>query len=131
MQASRRAVQKSAMTSRAAANGQAKRDDKKQLQAWRAAVWKRDQGICQCCLRKVIKTLENVPARGECHHLDGRANTAIRFDVRNGTLVCNDCHLSITGGIGKKLIVVGRKFFTVKGVKYVDATTRPIFREAA
>ena len=69
------------------------REDAKQLQAFRQAVWTRDKGQCRVCGRMVIKTLSLVPNRGEVHHLRGRNVTPEdRYNVKKARLLCAVCH---------------------------------------
>lgn len=118
--------------SRAAKKGADDKDDQQLLKAWRRKVWKRDEATCRCCGKNVIKTLENLPERGECHHIEGRATKATRYDVRNGALICNSpCHERVTGAVGgHKLLIVGRRFFHVDGSpeEYIDATFTLTFK---
>lgn len=108
-------------------------DEKKAEAAWKKAVWKRDKKICRCCKANVLKTIELLPQRGEVHHVKGREDRSVRWDRRNGLLVCKRCHDRITGAVNDKLIVVGTKFFTVAGLptRYINADKRVSFQKAA
>lgn len=66
-----------------------KRDRFLQGRAFRAAVWKRDRGLCQYCGQPVKRTLELDPLRGEVHHLRGR-NVAPedRYNPDAAVLLC-------------------------------------------
>lgn len=81
----------------------ARKLDEKKLKAFRAAVWKRDEGKCRLCGRRVKRTLELEPLRGEVHHLRGR-NVAPedRYTVSRALLVCLECH----GKAGRKEVPV-------------------------
>lgn len=70
-----------------------KRAADQQAQAFRRAVWARDEGICRSCGRKVIHTIDAVPNRGEVHHRRGR-NVAPedRYNVKKAVLLCLLCH---------------------------------------
>jgi 5-methylcytosine-specific restriction endonuclease McrA len=69
----------------------------RQASVFRAAVWKRDEGICQACGRKVKRTTELVKNRGEVHHIIPRSTgSALKYDPTNGVLVCAPCHLKLT-----------------------------------
>jgi len=108
--------------SRAEQNDQADKDDTRALNVWRAAIFKRDQGKCRCCGKKVKKTLELIPLRGEAHHLVSRAHKALRYDVRNGILLCHfPCHHHVTNG---KLGIAqpARLMFSHEGKSYLDGS---------
>ncbi len=68
--------------------------DKRALQfAFVQAVWKRDEGKCRRCDRRVFRTLCLEPRRGEVHHRRGR-NVAPedRFNPDAAVLLCAECH---------------------------------------
>jgi len=113
---------------RAETNGEAEQRDTNLLNIWKARVFQRDKGICRCCGRKVKKTLEHVPQRAEAHHLKTRADKAVRYDVRNGLLVCLfPCHDGITTG---KIAVTqhARLMFTLDGKSYINGSEPVEFR---
>jgi 5-methylcytosine-specific restriction endonuclease McrA len=62
-------------------------------EAFRKAVWKRDEGKCRHCGREVIHTLELVPNAGHVHHRRGR-NVAPedKYNVARALLLCGICH---------------------------------------
>ncbi len=70
-----------------------KREDAKQAAAFRAAVWKRDEGKCRLCGRRCLKTLALVPNAGHVHHIKGR-NVAPedRYNVKKALLLCAEDH---------------------------------------
>jgi 5-methylcytosine-specific restriction endonuclease McrA len=71
----------------------------KLARAFKAAVWARDQGRCQRCGIRVIKTLALDPKRGEIHHVHPRSTAPSRkFDVNNAVLWCRKCHGERHGG---------------------------------
>lgn len=93
-------------------------DEKK----FKGDVWVRDKKRCRCCGRKVVKTIERVPERGEVNHLHGRTGD-LRFEVRAAALMCLTCHERFTGRVGGyKLIVVASKTFTIRQGTFTDAT---------
>jgi hypothetical protein len=100
----------------------ARKDDAKQLEAWRRAVAHRDRNRCRVCGIKTIATLELVPNRREIHHIVSRTNPVTRYDVRNGLTVCKTHHQQLTR---HQLFVMGtaRDLFTAgrTGKKYLDA----------
>ncbi len=76
---------------------ESKREADKKAQAFRRAVWVRDDGICQVCRRKVVQTLELVPNRGEVHHMRGRnVSPEDRYNVGKARLLCAVCHGKVT-----------------------------------
>lgn len=70
-----------------------KREQDRRGQAFRQAVWKRDEGKCRSCGRLVRRTFELVPERGEVHHRRGR-NVAPedKYNVAKALLLCATCH---------------------------------------
>ena len=113
---------------RAETNGEAEKRDTNLLNIWKARVFQRDKGICRCCGRKVKKTLEHVPQRAEAHHLKTRADKSVRYDVRNGILVCLfPCHEGITTG---KIAVTqaARLMFVVDGKSYINGSEAVTFK---
>lgn len=125
------ATPKHAIPTRLAEKEAKRKDDTKAEREWRKAVWKRDEGKCRWCKRKVAKTIELVAERGECHHVVGRANEATRWEPRNGMLLCKTCHERITGKVNEKHVVVASKFYTLDGVQYPDASKSVQFKRVA
>ena len=107
--------------SRLQAKEEKKRDEKKEEAAWKKAVWKRDESECRWCRRAVRKCLDLVADRGECHHVSGRVVKEIRWDRRNGILLCATCHERITGKVAEKHVITSRHTFTVDAVAYINA----------
>ena len=71
----------------------ARKLDEKELAKWRAAIWKRDEGKCRVCGRRVKRTLSLDPLRGEVHHVRGRNVTPEnRYSVAHALLLCKSCH---------------------------------------
>lgn len=104
------------------------KDGEKQEKAWRAAIWKRDQGLCRWCKRKVVKTIELVPERGECHHAVPRENRVTRFDPRAALLLCASDHERLTGKVNERFLLVASKTFTIDGVSYPDVSKPVSFK---
>lgn len=72
---------------------QYKKDRDQQERIFKLAVWMRDQGKCQHCGIKVVKSLTLTANRGEVHHLRPRSRAPEkRFDPDNGVLLCAVCH---------------------------------------
>jgi len=62
-----------------------RREDSPEYKSWRAAIIKRDKGRCRMpsCKRK----------GRECHHITRWHDAPhLRFEVRNGILLCKGCH---------------------------------------
>lgn len=114
------AKQKGEEKSRLQVKTEARKDDGKLEKAWRAAIWKRDGGTCRWCKRKVQRTIELVPERGECHHAVPRENRITRFDPRAALLLCASDHQRITGKVAEKFVLIASKTFAVDGVSYPD-----------
>lgn len=100
---------------------EAVKDEAKEERAWKKAVWKRDGGKCRWCKRDVKKCLELAPERGECHHVSGRVVKEIRWDRRNGVLVCASCHERLTGKVAEKHKIESMHTFAADGIRYVNA----------
>jgi hypothetical protein len=107
--------------SRLQVKAQAIKDESKEERGWKREIWTRDGGKCRWCKRKVVKTLELLPNRGECHHLEPRENRVTRWDRRNGLLTCCSCHERLTGKVNERHVLIPTKFFVVDGVSYGNA----------
>lgn len=116
-------------TRRATAKGESRlqikvkdaKDERKAEAAWKRAVWKRDGGHCRWCRREVRKCLDLVPDRGEVHHVSGRVVREIRWDVRNGLLLCASDHERITGKVAEKHLIESKHTFVSDGIAYINA----------
>jgi 5-methylcytosine-specific restriction endonuclease McrA len=71
---------------------------------FRAAVWKRDEGKCRTCGRKVKRTLTICAEQGHVHHLRGR-NVAPedRTNPKAAVLLCAVCHQRVHNGTAAKV----------------------------
>ena len=121
MDAQRRAKPKGAEPSRLQVKEAKAKDERKEETAWKQAIWKRDGSECRWCHRAVRRCLDLVPDRGECHHVSGRVVRAIRWDCRNGLLVCATCHERLTGKVAEKHVIESRHTFTVDEIAYINA----------
>lgn len=121
---------KSGITKRVDANDKDDRDDKAAERRWKREIWKRDKHVCRCCEKYVEKSLDLLPTRGECHHLAGRADQSVRWDQRNGVLVCNRCHEAIEHN---EIVVlqVARFAFKVGLKTYLNGNKKLTFKRAA
>lgn len=100
------------------------REDKQDVKAedaWKKAVRKRDQMKCRWCKRTVVVCLDLIPERAEVHHVSGRVVKAIKFDRKNGLLLCSSCHERVTGKVSERHLVESSHVFTVAGVSYINA----------
>ena len=62
-------------------------------QAFRNAVWIRDDSRCRHCGRLVRRTLELLPERGEVHHRHGRnVRPEDKYNPDMAVLLCARCH---------------------------------------
>lgn len=126
----RRAEPKSAITARLAEKTKKGKDEKAKERVWRKGCIARDGKICQCCKRVVVAQLELAPFRLEVHHIEGRANQDTRWDVRNGIVLCFECHEKVTHKV--LLIVQLAKFYFRLGQDtYVNAFKPLTFKVAA
>ncbi len=127
----RYAKSKGAEPSRLQAKESRAKDERKEEAAWKKAVWKRDGGHCRWCRREVRRCLELVPDRGEVHHVSGRVVHAIRWDRRNGVLLCAACHERITGRVAEKSVIESKHTFTVDEIAYINADKPVRFKRIA
>jgi hypothetical protein len=108
------------------------RDEEAAEKAWRKGCIKRDGKVCQCCGRKVVPQLALAPERLEVHHITGRADRVVRWDVRNGVVLCFECHHE---KIGRYLIIIvqaAKHLFTADNGKwYINANKKIEFKKAA
>jgi hypothetical protein len=122
--ATRRATPKGSEPSRLEIKAAKKVDDKREWERAKKEVWARDQSRDRLTKRKVIKTLELHPRRGEVHHLEPRENKALRYDRRNLILLSLETHERVTK---HELAIVGTRFFTHEGKQHIDADYRVRF----
>lgn len=109
---------------RAIANKAARLLDEKKLRAWAFAVKDRDKWRDRKTGRRVLRTLNLDPDRGEAHHVVSRDDWAVRYDVRNGICLSLATHDAVTRG---QLAIEGTAWFTIRGCRYVDATFPVVF----
>lgn len=107
------------------------KDETKAERTWKAAVWKRDGGQCRWCRRIVRRVLDLCPDRGEVHHVSGRVVVAIRWDPRNGILLCCACHERITGKVSEKHVIESKHTFQVEEIAYINADKPVKFKRVA
>lgn len=122
----RRAKPKGAEPSRLQVKAAKVKDERKEETAWKRSVWLRDGGQCRWCGRAVRKCLDLVADRGECHHVNGRVVAAIRWDRRNGILLCASDHERLTGKVAERFLLYSRHTFTIDGIQYLNAD-KPVF----
>jgi hypothetical protein len=131
VQQERRATPKSELKTkldRAVEKKQADREDEKQLATWALRVKDRDQWKDRKTGKRVKKTRQLDPLRAEAHHIESRENLDVRYDDRNGITLAYETHDAVERN---KLRIVGTKFFTKSGRKYIDATFPVRFKETA
>lgn len=105
------------------------KNDYYRMKTFLQAVWTRDEGKCRFCGRKVKRSLELTPERGEVHHIASRGDFAVRYDARNGILLCATHHQAVER---HQLVISGTKhqMFAVDGKHYLDAYKPLLIREA-
>lgn len=104
---------------RAISRKAARLDDAKQLRLWARAVKERDRWKDRKTGMRVRSTRDLDPLRAESHHIEPKENRAVRYDVRNGVTLSFQTHYLIETN---QLRIVGTRWFTVKGQRYIDAT---------
>lgn len=109
---------------RAIANKAARLLDAQQLRAWAVAVKTRDHWTDRKTGRRVTRTLALDADRAEAHHLEGKDDHAVRYDVRNGICLSLATHDAVTTG---KYRVDGTVYFKKHGVRYIDGRFPVIF----
>jgi hypothetical protein len=131
MRTTRQAKPKGAEPSRLQQKVAHAKDERKAEDEWKKAVWKRDSGRCRWCRRECRRALALLPDRGECHHVSGRVVREIRWDRRNGILICAVCHERVTGKVAEKHVIESRYTFQVDGVAYINADKNVKFTRVA
>ncbi len=111
---------------RAKAKQQADKEDERKLRDWARRVKVRDEYTDRLIGGRAVKTAAAHPQRAEAHHIAGRADWDVRYDVRNGITVTWETHEAIESG---KLEVIGTRFFTVNGKRYIDGTHPVKYKE--
>lgn len=106
------------------------RDEERKDEQFRKDVFKLDDGRCRCCGRKVERKLDRKADRAEVHHVAGRLGD-LRWDIRNGILLCLRDHERVTGKVNDRLQIVGTKFFRLDGQRLINARERVEFRKVA
>jgi hypothetical protein len=99
--------------------------DRKRLEAWARAVKDRDHWKDRRTGVKVVRTRQLDPLRAEAHHIASRDDRAVRYDVRNGVTLSLESHELVERHL---LTIVGTRFFTKRGTRYIDGRYRVIFR---
>lgn len=106
------------------------RDEARDEKAWRKACITRDGKVCRRCQRVVVVQLELAPNRLEVHHVAGRADRAVRWDVRNGIVVCATCHGLLTRHL-LFILQAAKHLFTVGSQTYLNASKKVTFSDKA
>ena len=82
------------------------RDEQADERRWRKGVIAHDGYVCRCCGRRVIQQLTLAANQLHVHHVAPRADQAVRWDVRNGMVLCAECHAYATPHQGTKTQIV-------------------------
>ena len=99
--------------------------------AFRLKVWERDKHRCVQCGRKVIRTIERIPERGEIHHVHGRVGDLLHED-KCALLLCLQDHERVTGKVNERWIVVPTKTWTnARGEELTDCRAPVRFERVA
>lgn len=109
---------------RAIANKAARLSDAAQLRVWARAVKDRDAWTDRKTGTRVLSTRRLDPLRAESHHIAGKDDHRVRYDVRNGLTLSLATHLAVTLG---RYRIDGTAWFTVDGCRYIDGTHAVIF----
>jgi hypothetical protein len=98
--------------------------DRQKLIAWAFAVKDRDQWRDRKTGVRVLRTRQLDPLRAEAHHIEPKADRAVRYDVRNGLCLSLAIHEAVERGQWR---IEGTVWFTVGGCRYIDARFPVIF----
>lgn len=109
---------------RAIASRAARLEDQRQLRAWAIAVKTRDRWRDMKTGRRVHRRLELDPQRAEAHHIVSKDDWTVRYDVRNGITLSFETHEAVERGVYR---IEGTAWFTIDGVRYIDATFPVVF----
>lgn len=109
---------------RALDNRAARLMDQRLLRTWAFKVKERDGWKDRKTGLRVRRCLELDPLRAEAHHLAGKADWNVRYDVRSGICLSLETHDAITCG---RLVVEGTAWFTLRGTRYIDGTYPVVF----
>lgn len=106
------------------------KDEKQKEKLWRKGVIKKDGKICRCCGCVVVVQLELAANRLEVHHVAGRADQAVRWDIRNGMVLCYACHEKVTRHL-LFILQAARYLFTPEDStkRYINARKKVTFSE--
>jgi hypothetical protein len=104
---------------RAIARKAARLLDAKKLRVWAFAVKERDQWKDRKTGGRVRRTRQLDPLRAEAHHIAGKDDWAVRYDIRNGITLSYATHFAVQR---HRLRIVGSAFFTKGGTRYIDGT---------
>lgn len=124
LQATPRATPKPTTLERAIANKAKRLADARQLRQWALAVKHRDGWTCRKTGMRLRRCLALDPLRAESHHVEPRANKAVRFDVRNGLTLSYLLHAQVERGDYR---IEGTVFFRKGGATYINANFPVIF----
>lgn len=98
--------------------------DKKALDAWAFAVKDRDRWQDRKTGKRVLRTRQLDPMRGEAHHIEPKSNRALRYDIRNGLTLSLQSHEDVEH---HRVRIEGTVFFTIRGCRYINANFPVIF----
>jgi hypothetical protein len=99
-------------------------EDAKKLRIWAREVKALDHWTDRKTGKRVLKTLSLDADRAESHHVEGKDDWNVRYDVRNGLCVSLAIHEAVTRG---QYRIDGTVWFTVKGQRYINARFPVIF----
>lgn len=109
---------------RAIANKAARLLDASKLRIWAAKVKNRDAWKDRKTGVKVLSTRALDPLRAEAHHIEPKADRAVRYDPRNGVCLSFRTHDEVERGV---LRIDGTAFFRKNGARYIDGRAPVIF----
>jgi hypothetical protein len=103
----------------------ARLDDARRLKRWADAVKTRDRWRDRRTGQRVLATRQLDPLRAEAHHIASKDDRAVRYDPRNGLCLSLESHEAVEHN---RLVIVGTKWFTKAGTRYIDGRAPVIFR---
>lgn len=95
----------------------ADRADERKLRAWATAVKALDKWKDRHTGLAVRRTHVLAPDSAHAHHIAPKGDWNVRYDVRNGICLSFKTHYAVEMN---QLRIVGTKFFTKKGKRYIN-----------
>lgn len=106
------------------------KENEKKDEKFRRDIYRLDKGVCRCCGRKVERKIDRVVDQAQVHHVHGRIGD-LRWELRNGILLCASCHERVTGKVNDRLQIIGTKFYRLDKQRLINAREKVRFEKVA